>query len=215
VGANHPAANSCFLNVPYDSEFESLFLAYIAGLALLGLTPRAAIEVPARVDYRLEKILKLMSSCKYSIHDLSRVELDKKTSLPRFNMAFETGLAVALNWKNKRAHRWVLFDGEAQRLDRSLSDLRGHDAYIHRGTTEGLFGALTSAFRRPAGPSLRIGHMRAVQGNITRKLSTILRETGTTSVFEASAFRETVVLAQQSAARQRSITPRKPALPSR
>jgi hypothetical protein len=34
-----------FLNIPYDKNFERLFLAYIAGISALGLIPRATLEI--------------------------------------------------------------------------------------------------------------------------------------------------------------------------
>jgi hypothetical protein len=38
-----------------------------------------------------------MSICRYSFHDISRVELDeKRPCLPRFNMPFELGAAVGM-----------------------------------------------------------------------------------------------------------------------
>ncbi len=68
---------SVFLNIPYDSAFENLYLAYIAGLSAFGLIPRATLEIPTS-QRRLERILKLIQECAYSIHDLSRVQLDGK-----------------------------------------------------------------------------------------------------------------------------------------
>ena len=61
-----------FLNIPYDVGFGRLYLAYITGLIHIGLTPRATIEIPGGQN-RLDKILDLIRSCRYSIHDLSRV----------------------------------------------------------------------------------------------------------------------------------------------
>jgi hypothetical protein len=72
-----PEQYSVFLNVPYDSAFENLYLAYIAGLSAFGLIPRATLEIPTS-QRRLERILKLIQECGYSIHDLSRVQLDTK-----------------------------------------------------------------------------------------------------------------------------------------
>src|SRR5260370_3697927 len=84
-----------FLNIPYDKKFERLFLAYIAGISAYGLVPRATLEITYS-SRRLEKILKLERSCEYSVHDLSRVELEgAKPRTPRFNMPFELGLCVA------------------------------------------------------------------------------------------------------------------------
>ena len=68
---------SVFLNIPYDSAFEKLYLAYIAGLSAFGLIPRATLEIPTS-ERRLERILKLIQQCVFSIHDLSRVQLDAK-----------------------------------------------------------------------------------------------------------------------------------------
>jgi hypothetical protein len=37
---------SVFLNIPYDSVFENLLLAYIAAISAFGFTPRATLEIP-------------------------------------------------------------------------------------------------------------------------------------------------------------------------
>ncbi len=66
---------SAFLNIPYDDAFQSLYLAYIAGITAFGLVPRATLEIPGGAR-RLDRIFDLISSCRYSFHDLSRVELD-------------------------------------------------------------------------------------------------------------------------------------------
>jgi hypothetical protein len=84
-----------FLNIPYDLHFQDLYLAYIAGLVSLGLYPRATIEIVGG-ERRLDRIFTLIQTCPYSVHDLSRVELDRKQpETPRFNMPLELGLAVA------------------------------------------------------------------------------------------------------------------------
>ena len=70
-------AASVFLNIPYDAAFENLLLAYIAGISAFGFTPRATLEIPFG-QRRLDRILALIRQSKYSIHDLSRVQLDRK-----------------------------------------------------------------------------------------------------------------------------------------
>src|ERR1043165_2875514 len=85
---------TAFINVPYDDRFQDLYLAFIAGLTAFGLDPRATLEVPGG-DRRLDRIFELITSCRYSFHDLSRVQLDRKhPRTPRFNMPFELGLAL-------------------------------------------------------------------------------------------------------------------------
>ena len=85
--------DACFLNIPYDDKFENLYLAYIVGLTAHGLVPRATLGVP-RDARRLERIFKLIQTCRYSVHDLSRTQRDGTPPAPRFNMPFELGLAV-------------------------------------------------------------------------------------------------------------------------
>jgi len=83
--------DSAFLNVPYDGRYKDLYLAFIAGLTAFGLDPRATLEVPGG-ERRLDRIFELITSCQYSFHDLSRVELDRRSPpTPRFNMPFELG----------------------------------------------------------------------------------------------------------------------------
>jgi hypothetical protein len=35
-----------FLNIPFDQEFESLYLAFISGLSGFGLIPQAVLQIP-------------------------------------------------------------------------------------------------------------------------------------------------------------------------
>jgi hypothetical protein len=51
-------------------------------------------------------------------------------------MPFELGLACALSYKGR--HSYVLLEKEAFRLDRTLSDIKGRDPLIHRGTPVGV-----------------------------------------------------------------------------
>ena len=140
-----------FINIPYDKKFERLFLAYIAGISAYGMFPHATLEITDS-PRRLEKILKLERSCDYSIHDLSRVQLDRaRPRVPRFNMPFELGLCVAdANRREGQKQNWFVFEAVANRIDKSLSDLKGTDPKIHGGTVRGVLSGLCNAFRRPA-----------------------------------------------------------------
>jgi len=86
------SSKTAFLNVPYDDRYRDLYFAFIAGLTAFGLDPRATLEVPGG-KRRLDRIFELITSCQYSFHDLSRVQLDRKRpQAPRFNMPFELGV---------------------------------------------------------------------------------------------------------------------------
>jgi len=138
--------NAVFLNIPYDDKFSRLYLAYIAGLIHLGLDPRATIEIPGGRN-RLDKILELIRSCRYSIHDLSRVQLDRTPpATPRFNMPSELGLAVASAQADSALDGLFVFETVYRRASKSLSDLSGIDPNNHCGTVEGVMRELCNAF---------------------------------------------------------------------
>src|SRR5258708_23652647 len=95
---------------------------------------------------RLDRIFELIQSCEFSIHDLSRVQLDKaKPRTPRFNMPFELGLTIGIGTPG---HEWIVCESRRHRVSKSLSDLDGTDVYIHDGTVRGVFRELCSAFVR-------------------------------------------------------------------
>src|SRR5437667_161672 len=97
-----------FLNLPFDAQHEKIYLALIAGLAALGLTPRCVLEIQP-TSARLTRLLRLISSCEYSIHDLSRVQLSPTAPrCPRFNMPFEY-----LNRLNRDILSQIELGGEA------------------------------------------------------------------------------------------------------
>jgi hypothetical protein len=186
--ADDVTQNAVFLNIPYDQKFRSLYLAYIAGLVHLGFVPRVTLGLPGGTR-RLDKILAEIQGCRYSIHDLSRVGLDRNPpfATPRFNMPFELGLAVA--WENSKPakHTWFVFESTAYRVQKSLSDLNGTDPQIHDGKVSGVMRELSNVFRRPHNQPT-VPEMMSAFNAISRRSAKILAAGGTTSLFEARAF---------------------------
>src|ERR1700681_1991787 len=142
---------TAFINIPYDDRFQDLYLAFIAGLTSFGLDPRATLEIPGGTR-RLDRIFELITSCQYSFHDLSRVQLDlRRPQAPRFNMPFELGLVLGwLQSSRKSNHTWFLFEAVKHRVSKSLSDLDGTDPYIHDEKPRGVFRELGNALVRSA-----------------------------------------------------------------
>jgi len=83
--------NDVFLNVPFDTAYEPLFITLVGTLIFLKQEPHCVLEVREQGDGRLSRIFELMRRCRQSIHDLSRAGTPA-----RFNMPFELGLACAL-----------------------------------------------------------------------------------------------------------------------
>jgi len=187
-----------FLNIPYDTQFQELCLAFICGITVLGFIPRATLEIPGG-SRRLDRIFNLVQDCRHSIHDLSRVELDyKRPPTPRFNMPFELGLSVAWERSGKKEHTWFVFEARAHRLTKSLSDLNGTDEYVHGGMVTGVFRELCSAFVRPGGQT-SVQHIRKVYREIEKSLPKILKRSGSKSIYNARVFRDLCVIAKLSA----------------
>ncbi|PYN42903.1 MAG: hypothetical protein DMD95_15420 [Candidatus Rokuibacteriota bacterium] len=69
-------------------------------------------------------------------------------------MPFEVGLAVATaRWRP--AHQWFLLEARPYRVQQTLSDLGGTDAYIHGDRPRQLLIALTDALVSELASSLR------------------------------------------------------------
>jgi hypothetical protein len=196
---NHPKPgiekDAVFLNIPYDSRFENLLLAYIAGISALGFTPRATLEIPSS-QRRLERIVSLIASSQYSVHDLSRVELDRTTPrTPRFNMPFELGLTVGIG---NPKHAWIVCETRRHRIKKSLSDLDGTDVYIHDGTVRGVFRELCNAFvRNRRQPS--VVQMMQIYRILRLNFAGTLRAAGARDPFNARVFLDLCVLASAAA----------------
>ncbi len=140
-----PDENAVFINCPYDKGYERIFVSIVAALISIGRTPRCTLEIPEGGQGRLTRIQELLESCRVSIHDLSRV----RTPV-RFNMPFELGLACALD-RHKGPHTYILFEKEPYRLDKTLSDIKGRDPYIHEGTMKGAVQCVFEALGREQG----------------------------------------------------------------
>jgi hypothetical protein len=191
--------DSAFLNVPYDRRYERLYLAFIAGLSAFGLAPRATVELSGS-ERRLDRIIGLLRSCRYSFHDLSSVSLDRTPpATPRFNMPFELGLAIGFSRSYR--HEWFVFEARPHRLTKSLSDLNGTDPHIHGGRPDGVLDALANAFvRRRHRPTS--AQLRDVYEDVSRAATAIRHQLRADTLFGARAFDELAVAGRISAQRR-------------
>ncbi len=126
-----------FINCPFDDEFKPIFDAIIFAIHDLGFEARHAL-IKDGDDLRLPRIAREISGSKYSIHDLSRVEITGKQKLPRFNMPFEAGIAFSLSHfaDESKPHHLLLLDSKRYRYLATLSDAAGLDPKIHDANPE-------------------------------------------------------------------------------
>ena len=192
--------NFVFLNIPYDDRFNRLYIAYISGLIHLGLKPCATIEIPGGKD-RLDKIIDLIRNCRYSIHDLSRVQLDRTPpATPRFNMPFELGLAVAAAKIDSLPDNWFVFESVPRRASKSLSDLGATDANVHDGTPDGVIRELGNAFdRQSINERYSVPKVMKTYKTVSSLVGDILLETGGQSLYKAGVFRRLCLAAARAA----------------
>ena len=185
----HPInQNAVLLNIPYDREFEPFYLAYIVGLSFLGLEPYITSGIPGG-RRRLIRVRELIQSCRYSIHDLSRVELSPYgLGTPRFNMPLELGMTIMWAELNETSHTWFVLESEPRRLDQSTSDLGGTDANIHNGPVQGVLSELRSAFVHREAPI--VSSMLNAYRVLKSEVAEILTNAGTRNLYAASVFKQ-------------------------
>ena len=126
--------NSVFLNVPFDRSYKRLFEAAIFAICECGFIARSAKEDEDSSTPRVEKIYELIQGSKYGIHDISRVTLDSKHRLPRFNMPLELGIwlgAKRYGSKRDREKRALVLDKVDHRYQKFCSDISGQDPRSH------------------------------------------------------------------------------------
>jgi hypothetical protein len=130
-----------FINCPFDLDYLPLLQSLIFTILECGLEPRLALEEPDSGEVRVHKIRNLIRSCRFSVHDISRMEPLRDVDLPRFNMPFELGLDLGCRYYGGgrlESKRSLILEREPYRYQRVLSDISGNDIRAHRGDPETL-----------------------------------------------------------------------------
>jgi hypothetical protein len=122
-----------FINCPFDAGYAPIFEAIVFTVIFAGFRPKCARERLDSSEVRIQKIVNLIAASRYSIHDLSRTDLDSVTLLPRFNMPLELGIDLGCK-SFSAAHRrksLLIFDSEQHRFQKYVSDISGQDVHRH------------------------------------------------------------------------------------
>ena len=132
-----------FINCPFDEEYLPMLRAIVFGIHACGCKARCALEVVDAGEVRLSKILRLIRSCRFGLHDISRTDLDDVNGLPRFNMPLELGLFLGAAYfgpADQRRKRTLILDIERYRYQKFVSDIAGQDIKSHRNDPSAVIG---------------------------------------------------------------------------
>jgi len=144
-----------FINCPFDDEYKSLFYAIVFAVNDLGFKVKCAKDESNAGKSRIEKIRDLIAECKFSIHDISRVDLDSVNKLPRFNMPFELGLDLGCRQYGKSYHQGkvvLVLETEQYRYQKYISDLAGCDPVAHHDCEEDVIDHVRNWLRMALDP---------------------------------------------------------------
>lgn len=123
-----------FVNCPFDDDYLPLLRPILFTIIDLGLTPRIALESLDSGRPRIEKIITLVQTAKFAIHDLSRIEAKRRGEYYRLNMPFELGLDVGCRlfkpgqWSEKKC---LILEAEPYRYQAAISDMSNSDIASH------------------------------------------------------------------------------------
>jgi hypothetical protein len=148
-------AKSVFINCPFDDDYSVLFDAIVFASVCCGFLPRSALESGTVSEPRLTRVMHALSSCRYSIHDLSRCTGEGSDNFARFNMPLELGMAMALRFMDPVSeHDWLVLVPQGHAYHRFISDLAAYDPLTHDGSISSVVVAVMSwlATRKDAIP---------------------------------------------------------------
>jgi hypothetical protein len=139
VPQRNPYSLSVFINCPFSPDYQPIFRAILFSVYACGFRPRCAREISDSSQNRLAKIEAIIRESKFGIHDISIMELDPTTKLPRFNMPFELGLFLAaksFGTGQQRRKVALILDSGDYRYREALSDISGQDIASHGAVAE-------------------------------------------------------------------------------
>jgi len=143
-----------FVNCPFDNHYFTLLKPLLFTLIYIDLIPQMS-ETSDSGEFRLQKIKTLMSESKYSIHDLSRMDIIKVGDLPRFNMPFECGIDFGIRLSNpkKETKKFLILEKEQLRYQKVISDISGNDIKAHKNDPEQVVKVVRDWFK-PTNPKI-------------------------------------------------------------
>lgn len=128
-----PFNRGVFVNCPLDDGYRPLLEVLLFTIVDCGLVPRIASNVMESGRPRIDRIVRLIQTSRFAIHDLSRIRASRAGELSRLNMPFELGLDVGCRLFGRKYRRKVclILERKKYRYQAALSDLAGSDIAVH------------------------------------------------------------------------------------
>lgn len=129
--------SNIFINCPFDNDYFPILRSILFCITYLGYSSKIS-ETSDSGANRLNGIKKLITDSKFSIHDISRVELNRK-NLPRFNMPLECGIdfgAKLIGEEKLKSKIFLILEKEKFRYQEFMSDIAGNDIRAHSNDPE-------------------------------------------------------------------------------
>lgn len=159
-----------FINCRFDPAWSENFNTLVFAVIGCGFRVRCAREADDASGTRVEKLYGIIEESRYGIHDLSFVQLDPDSGLPRFNMPLELGFFLAakrFGGSAQKEKRCLILETEQYRYMQFVSDLNGMDIQAHHDDVGEMITAVrnflfTSSRRKtiPTAQNLRESHNR-------------------------------------------------------
>jgi hypothetical protein len=149
-----------FVNCPLDKVYKPLFDALVFAVYDCGFVARCALEESDASQIRVQKIFEIISKCRLGIHDISRIELDKSTKLPRFNMPLELGAFLGAKHfgKGKQKRKsCLIIDTDRYRYQKFVSDIAGQDIQNHESDPKKVIRVIRNWLQNYSKPILPSG----------------------------------------------------------
>lgn len=125
---------SVFINCPFDRDYAELLEAFTFVIHDCGFRARCSLEGRDGGEVRIDKIRRLIRESKFGIHDISRIEVDKGTRFPRFNMPLELGIFLGAKFFGSGAQKnkiSLIFERNRYSYQAYCSDISGQDIEAH------------------------------------------------------------------------------------
>lgn len=140
-----------FINCPFDDSYAPIFRSLIFTVFACGYRSRCALEDNDSGALRFDKLKAMIRQCDFGIHDLSRTELSRQTSTPRFNMPFELGLFLGarhFGGPRQKQKRALVLAESREKWAPTISDLSGVDPTFHKNIPEVAIAAVRDFLSR-------------------------------------------------------------------